>query len=259
MKTSQVMLTPEYASQLLLQNTGNRKIRNSVVTRYAEDMRNKKWANTHQGIAIDINGNLIDGQHRLHAVIKSGSTVPMLVTTGLPPESFEVIDKLSARSDADSLRMPQKDAEVYKMIYSVIHGAHKSSICELKDIIAAFRSTYESLQFCRSNIKTFSAAGVRAAAVLAACEKPENTGIISRAYENMLHGNMDGLTLTGRSMVRAVYNGTVKTGGGSPARINMLQKFFTVFCFDNTELTKILPTNIDRIKKIATTKLEEVK
>lgn len=257
MKTQQTLVTPEMASQLLLQNTGNRTVRANVVSRYSDDMKNGSWGLSHQGIAVDVNGNLIDGQHRLLAVVKSGAAVPMLVTTGLQPEIFEVIDKLSARSDADSLRMRQKNVEVFKMLASVHTGKTKPSLSALKECITAFSPTYEALSFSSCNTKTFSSASVRTAAIIAATEKPDNTEVIAKSYSDMLHGNMDGLSISFRSLVRSVYNGTVKTTGGGAARTEMMQRFFTAFCMDNTELTKIYPTNIERIKKIVITKMDK--
>ena len=45
----------------------------------ADDMRAGRFVVTHQAIAFDAKGNLIDGQHRLRAVIMSGVTVTMQV------------------------------------------------------------------------------------------------------------------------------------------------------------------------------------
>lgn len=259
MKTIQLDITPDIANQLLIQNTGNRTVRTTVVARYSDDMKNGNWGLSHQGIAIDINGNLIDGQHRLLAIVKSGETIPMLVTTGLQPEIFEVIDKLCARSDADSLRMRQKETEVFRLISMVYKGNYKPTLTELKGCIAVFSTIYDSLCFTATNVKTFSSAPVRTAAILAAVEKPENIKTISKAYEDMVNGNIEHLSVSQRSMLRSVYNGTAKNLRGNSERIDLLQRFFTAFCMDNTELTKIFPTSLDRIRQIIVTKMESTK
>lgn len=54
-----------------------------VVEDYARTMRAGQWMLTHQGIAIDTNGELIDGVHRLLAIVQSGVPVQMLVTRGV--------------------------------------------------------------------------------------------------------------------------------------------------------------------------------
>ncbi|MHC1766114.1 MAG: hypothetical protein AB9869_17740 [Verrucomicrobiia bacterium] len=66
-----------------------RPIREGHIRRYARDMAHGKWLVTHQGIAFDSAGNLIDGQNRLHAVVRSGRVVRMMVTTGIPETQEE--------------------------------------------------------------------------------------------------------------------------------------------------------------------------
>lgn len=78
---SEVMtITPEIAERYLKHNyKGNRPVTWSRVESMASDMRDGAWEVTHQGICFDIHGDLIDGQHRLRAVILSGVTVQILV------------------------------------------------------------------------------------------------------------------------------------------------------------------------------------
>jgi hypothetical protein len=60
---------------------------------------------THQPIAFDALGRLIDGQHRLAAVVQSGVTVQMWVITGADPETFGVVDTGLARRPTQFLRV----------------------------------------------------------------------------------------------------------------------------------------------------------
>ena len=83
-KTKVVSVTPQKAKEWLEGNTNNRAINKRRVALYASDMQRGAWIVTHQGIAIDEDGNLIDGQHRLHAVLEANIAVPMMVTTGIP-------------------------------------------------------------------------------------------------------------------------------------------------------------------------------
>lgn len=73
-------VTPKLAKEWLDRNVeNNRTINHNRVKMYAEDMQAGNWKLTHQGIAFDADGRLIDGQHRLRAVIKAGVAVRMLV------------------------------------------------------------------------------------------------------------------------------------------------------------------------------------
>lgn len=75
-----IRITPDIAEEFLGKNNDNRKMRKLVVQTYAKDMSEGRWEFTHQGIAFDCNGNLIDGQHRLAAIIESGMPQNMIVT-----------------------------------------------------------------------------------------------------------------------------------------------------------------------------------
>lgn len=97
-------ITPETAAKWLGQNIGNRNLRRQKVLQYARDMREGNWQLSGQAIQFDWNGRLIDGQHRLEAVIESGATIQALVVKGLDPKSREVIDTGAKRSASDALK-----------------------------------------------------------------------------------------------------------------------------------------------------------
>lgn len=64
-----------------------------------------KYTLTHQPVASDAHGRLIDGQQRLAAVVKSGATVHMWVESGTDPDTSGVVDTGLARRPAPSLRI----------------------------------------------------------------------------------------------------------------------------------------------------------
>ncbi len=55
------------------------------------------------GIGFDDHGALVDGQHRLHAIARSGMEVPLLITLGLPAASQEKVDRQRRRTLYDAL------------------------------------------------------------------------------------------------------------------------------------------------------------
>lgn len=103
MKTEIVNITPELAKSYLERNIKNRVLTKSQVDYFAKQMKNGQWMLTGQGISFDINGNLIDGQHRLSAIIKANTSIKMLVIFGLNPNSFKVYDTGRKRNGGDSL------------------------------------------------------------------------------------------------------------------------------------------------------------
>ena len=85
MKTELLTITPEMALDMLSKNSSNRKVRNSRVQFYAEQMKHGNWHLTGQTITFDKNGQLLDGQHRLYALVEAEVSLPFLVVTDAEP------------------------------------------------------------------------------------------------------------------------------------------------------------------------------
>jgi hydrogenase maturation factor len=113
MKIQVKKITPKMAADMLekhLNPVNQRKQSQSVIESYARAMRAGQWVLTHQGIAIDTNGELVDGQHRLSAIVASGATVEMLVTTEIPTTAngglvIDAIDRGHERKVGAQLHM----------------------------------------------------------------------------------------------------------------------------------------------------------
>ncbi len=83
---------PAEASEILEHNTHNLPMRNRLTMRYAEDMSAGNWARNGETVKIADNGTLLDGQHRLAAVVLSGTAQEFLVVRGLPMEAQRTVD-----------------------------------------------------------------------------------------------------------------------------------------------------------------------
>jgi hypothetical protein len=75
---------------------------------YAGQMLRREWHLTHQGIALDIDGKLLDGQHRLGGLVKAAETDPTVtfvteVTYDLDPATMTAIDIGKGRLKTDAL------------------------------------------------------------------------------------------------------------------------------------------------------------
>lgn len=94
MKVSIRCVTPEVAKKWL--GTNINKQRNIIYPRlefYERQMRDGKWRQNGESVIFDKNGNLIDGQHRLTAMVNSGVTIKeMVVVTEVDPDAFSTID-----------------------------------------------------------------------------------------------------------------------------------------------------------------------
>ncbi|WP_244942123.1 hypothetical protein [Streptomyces coelicoflavus] len=98
-------VSPELATEWLTRNTSNRPLSKAAVQQLAGRIQRGEWQLTHQGIAFDEDGVLIDGQHRLAAIAKAGIAVPLTVTRGVPRTAFTVMDTGRKRTGRDALAL----------------------------------------------------------------------------------------------------------------------------------------------------------
>lgn len=98
-------ITPEYAAELLSKGAPNRNISPERVNRWLRLMQRGAFKTTPQGIMLDQDGRLMDGQHRLAAIVKYGKPVLMEIARGVPTTYFQALDGGKARNLADDLHI----------------------------------------------------------------------------------------------------------------------------------------------------------
>ena len=87
------VITPELAHEYLEANfTNNRKLTARTVNRYTSLMKNGMWKLSTDAIGFDSTGRMVNGQHRLTAIIESDTSHAFIVVRGLPPENTTVFD-----------------------------------------------------------------------------------------------------------------------------------------------------------------------
>jgi hypothetical protein len=96
-----VIITPDLAEQLLKRNTDNRPLNAEHTAYFKRLILAGEWRLTHQGMAIDVNHVLQDGQHRLHACVEAGRVIAVPFYCGMPAENFKYVDEGRNRSIAD--------------------------------------------------------------------------------------------------------------------------------------------------------------
>lgn len=103
-------VTPGLAAAWLKRNRNNRRQKSRQLDKYIMDMRNGAWLTTHECLAFDAHGDLIDGQHRLEALVRAKTPVTMVVSTGWPREqgkkkTMDALNMGANRSLADQLHL----------------------------------------------------------------------------------------------------------------------------------------------------------
>lgn len=103
------LITPERA-KALLEGTEylQRFPRGGRIDLYSTERKNNRWTLHHQGIGIDVNGIMRDGQHRMKMVVKTGLPTAFMVTYNIPCESLLHVDEQLTRTDSDSIRMARQ-------------------------------------------------------------------------------------------------------------------------------------------------------
>lgn len=122
--TAHIQTITPIQAQMWLDTTNhkNRKMRPGRVAALAADLKNGLWRMTPDAIAFDADGILINGQHRLAAIVKSGIAADAIVIHGMPSETFVVTDDGLKRSFADVLSLhnvpqPHLTGTVVGMVY----------------------------------------------------------------------------------------------------------------------------------------------
>lgn len=100
-----VWIDPEFAEQLLLRNTHNRNYNEDVVGRIARDITEDDYQLNGETVKIADDGTIIDGQHRLWAIVKAGKGVWTVMVTGLPMHVQETVDRVKVRNIRDALTL----------------------------------------------------------------------------------------------------------------------------------------------------------
>ena len=104
--SKRITITPRAAYELLDSNTLNRPLLQTHVNRIAAQISAGKWCFNGDTIKISVDGDVLDGQHRLWAVITAEKPIDTIVIEGIKREAFATIDTLrKPRSGADILAL----------------------------------------------------------------------------------------------------------------------------------------------------------
>lgn len=111
MYTETVQVTPDWAARHLAidlplldgQPMRQRRLHDRHVETFEAIINRGEWFLSPQGIALSAEGAVLDGQHRLWAVVATGATVPMRVTYNVAPQTFPNLDTGKGRTSADAL------------------------------------------------------------------------------------------------------------------------------------------------------------
>lgn len=232
---SLVNMTPARARALLetSEQAARRKIRGAQVDRIKRDIESGNWRNNHDPVRVSVDGVLLDGHHRMSAIVAAGIPVEVTLVSNFPEELVVYVDQGSTpRSVADSLTMTgrptsNRDVAIARLLYVMERGetwnTSALSITELGETLARWHTEVEWTRRIPSRIPPgITSGGAPAMAAFAFCRRHPRGGALDRLVENFISdsGQAD---ITATALRRVVAVTAVGMHGQQP-RLTILHK-----------------------------------
>jgi hypothetical protein len=151
-----IRITPTDAAAWLRCNRNNRPVRKRHVEFLASEIIAGNWQVNGQAIVIAEDEQILDGQHRLLAIIEAGQSIQSLVVYGITPEAFKTIDTGAVRTGADALCLHFHDTppNMIKAVAAAVqwcirlenHSLHYRTHTSNTDVIAYVKAHMRLLQ-----------------------------------------------------------------------------------------------------------------
>lgn len=244
-KTEIIWVTPTVAT-LWLQKNINRVPRPAHVEAFRLMFTRGEFTTTHQGIAFDESGALMDGQHRLMAIAQMPADfrVQLMVTFGLPRNSaYEAIDTtIERRNIADVLHVPRSLGEVGNFLARIYTGQNTgNSPSYVKHFVDAYAPELEELiDFCPTVRRTWSSAAMRGAAALQMSNG--NSDYVKSVYRALVQLNAAAMPPVALAFFKAVHSGPVHSGN----RADLFARAMKVFDSKNESISRVQVKDISK-------------
>jgi hypothetical protein len=142
MELHEITITPDMAEKMLQYNICNRPLSKSIVTNYSNMMKKGEWYFSHQAIAFSEDDNskliLVDGQHRLAAVVLSGITTKFSVIYKAIQTPY--IDTARNRTFIDNLNIFNNTTRYTKTMMGILNLL--MSISKIRNTTQAGRQNF---------------------------------------------------------------------------------------------------------------------
>ncbi len=132
------LITPIIAKHILDKyNHRNRSLNETHLASLVRDIKHGHWiASTVTMVSFAQNGQLIDGQHRLAAIVKAKTPLPLSLKFGLDDAAQRVIDTGRKRTYSDYIAMTEgldakyktERASVTRLLYGFLHDQERPHV-----------------------------------------------------------------------------------------------------------------------------------
>lgn len=243
MKTEKVLMTPDRAAILLDGNISNRILRIKNIDFFASTIERGEWKLTHQGVAITKSGRVADGQHRLHAIVKTGIAVPVLLSTDCDEDIFHAIDCGLRRNNRDLTGITPRILEMLAMYGAFLMPVRKLLPGELVDVNEKIGwACNQLMEYAPTSRTGVTSAPTRAAAAFLIAEGKGQYAMDMYRRTSLLE--MDGMPRVTQNFIKQALGGAKL--GGSHARVVLFCK--ALKAFDEAEADSIQCMYSDSIR-----------
>jgi hypothetical protein len=171
-------------------------------------MTSGHWRQTHQGIAFDEKGKLIDGQHRLAAIMMANKTISMPVTFDVPNnnDQFTIIDRGLPRTLSDITGISVSLVSTYNALWNIamIKDAKRNpDDIKALNLSQMGRITQKLINYAPTNTKIFGSASFRCA-VIVSVGMGESEEQLFELYRNLTLNDVDKLPPVGAAAIKLI-------------------------------------------------------
>ena len=239
-----VRVTPELAAKWLGKNDVNRKLREHRCAFIARSIEDQKWVTTHQAIAFSKSGRLLDGQHRLRAVIMANKAIEIWVATNVPDEAFQVMDSGLPRKMYERLNSDPRRTAIATTLFRVVGPRpipHEYEIQLLLDMLEPAFVRLEAIPKAMKPSKVTKASVLAAAVLRIAGTKPGSVAhtTILDSVGRLVAGDLSGSSRVIVSLYRQLVEG-VNTQGSSNSTNDVFCRAFYALDPKNSAINKII-------------------
>jgi hypothetical protein len=249
MRFELVNVTPELAARYLQKNEGNRKLREQHSASLARAMEGGQYKLTHQAAALTKRGRLIDGQHRMRAIVLSGKTIPMWIAHDVPDDVFAVLDSGLPRKMHERLRSNPAKTAVCTSMFRLMVRTPKAQDYEIQLMLELFEKALDKwAEIPKLVSKKGFTAGHSSALVLrlASAIHHKNTDEVSRLQwlaEKLTRSDMTGAPPVMHSFYRQLSEGVANLDLGVAPLTDQFCRAWRAFDVDNEAVTKLQITD----------------
>ena len=236
MKAKWMDIDPDLSGEFLERNRNIRNLDERRAKGLAMMMERGEWRQTHQGIAFDRDGYLVDGQHRLRAIQLSGTTQRMLVVSGL--ESDDAIDSGIKRTMAVLTGHDKPTCSTIHFCLKQIGDGYDISASQIKTLIETTQLGREIKHYSKfSKKKIFGSAPFISSVATCVVTNLIDRTSADKLFRDLATHNYETLPPIGKSLIKQIAIGTIEIASGH--RPTNIARFIRVFTAANANLETV--------------------